>query len=212
MSHYTTRSSFPAVFPHKKAQLCIVCREESVCKVMDEGHAYFVCDACGAKSERYLAWDPHMVQYFNEHEELVHESVGIVVQNTRGEVLLFKRVKYPFLWTIPAGHLEVGEDPYVATLRELAEETGVVAQTVGLLYEGEVRGDACVGGADVHMWHLYHAVVQDVVPTIEVEEGAEWKWYTLDDLPENMTYPVAQFMTNECVCRVLRNPVLRAKS
>jgi len=52
-----------------------------------------------------------------------------------GEVLLVKRGKPPRLgeWSIPGGRQEMGETIAQAALRELAEETGVAAELLGLI-------------------------------------------------------------------------------
>ena len=52
-----------------------------------------------------------------------------------GEVLLIKRGKAPRLgeWSIPGGRQEMGETIAQAALRELAEETGVAAELLGLI-------------------------------------------------------------------------------
>ncbi len=45
-----------------------------------------------------------------------------------GRVLLIQRAKPPVgLWSLPGGHVEFGETARQAAMRELAEETGVVA-------------------------------------------------------------------------------------
>ena len=51
------------------------------------------------------------------------------------EVLLIRRGKAPKLgeWSIPGGRIEWGETAAAAALRELAEETGVTAELLGLL-------------------------------------------------------------------------------
>jgi 8-oxo-dGTP diphosphatase len=54
----------------------------------------------------------------------------------RGEaVLLIRRGKPPRMgqWSIPGGRMEMGETAAQAALRELAEETGVTAELLGLV-------------------------------------------------------------------------------
>lgn len=57
-----------------------------------------------------------------------------------GEVIMVKQFRYPFsevILEIPAGKLEIGEDPYEAVKRELEEESGAVAgkiEHIGELY------------------------------------------------------------------------------
>ena len=61
-------------------------------------------------------------------------TVGVVC--LRGDqVLLIKRGTPPRLgqWSLPGGRLEWGETTTVAALRELAEETGVQAELLGLV-------------------------------------------------------------------------------
>ena len=61
-------------------------------------------------------------------------AVGVVC--LRGsEVLLIRRAKPPLqgAWSLPGGRIEWGERAEAAALRELAEETGVEADLMGLV-------------------------------------------------------------------------------
>ena len=61
-------------------------------------------------------------------------TVGVVCLRD-DQVLLIKRGTPPRLgqWSLPGGRIERGETTPVAALRELAEETGVEAQLLGLV-------------------------------------------------------------------------------
>jgi diadenosine hexaphosphate hydrolase (ATP-forming) len=61
-------------------------------------------------------------------------GAGGVVFNANGEVLL---IQYPDSrgggWSFPKGHIDLGETPEVAAVREVLEEGGVRAEIVGSL-------------------------------------------------------------------------------
>jgi ADP-ribose pyrophosphatase YjhB (NUDIX family) len=65
----------------------------------------------------------------------------------RREVLLIERAKGPLkgLWSLPGGHIEPGEPARVAALREVREETGVVAELGGLVDIHEVLRRGTMG-------------------------------------------------------------------
>lgn len=56
------------------------------------------------------------------------EAAGGIVLNDRGELLM---ISLRERWDLPKGHIEAGEEPSVAALREVREETGIVAELVG---------------------------------------------------------------------------------
>ncbi|MBQ4065056.1 MAG: NUDIX hydrolase [Clostridia bacterium] len=65
-------------------------------------------------------------------------GVGIVAIDENDNVLTVKQYRYAFgeiLEEIPAGKLERGEDPYLAALRELKEETGASCERLTPLGE-----------------------------------------------------------------------------
>lgn len=53
------------------------------------------------------------------------KNVGIVVFNSRGEVLTGERLQFPGAWQFPQGGVDEGEDLEFAARRELYEEVGI---------------------------------------------------------------------------------------
>jgi len=54
-------------------------------------------------------------------------GVGVILTNAQGQVLVGKRKgSHAPYWSIPGGHLELGESFEVAAIREVAEETGLL--------------------------------------------------------------------------------------
>ena len=60
-------------------------------------------------------------------------TVGALVVNERGEVLIVRSHKWGDKYTVPGGHIELGERAEDAIRREVKEETGLEAEPVELL-------------------------------------------------------------------------------
>ncbi len=60
-------------------------------------------------------------------------TVGALVVNEKGEVLIVRSKKWYDKYTVPGGHIELGERAEDAIRREVKEETGLDAEPVELL-------------------------------------------------------------------------------
>lgn len=76
-----------------------------------------------ASIERFTAELARLERPFDEHADPVHVTASAIVVGPRGTVL--HRHKRLGLWLQPGGHVEPGEHPADAALREVAEETGL---------------------------------------------------------------------------------------
>jgi nucleoside triphosphatase len=60
-------------------------------------------------------------------------TVGALVANPKGEVLMVRSYKWGNKYTVPGGHIELGERAEDAIKREVKEETGLDVHSVKLL-------------------------------------------------------------------------------
>jgi ADP-ribose pyrophosphatase YjhB (NUDIX family) len=84
-------------------------------------------------------------------------------------------------WSVPGGHLELGEAPQDGALRELREETGLLGRL--LVPDPCFVHRSAVDGARPHRhWNVAYAVEADTTGPLVVERD-EVCWFDLDDLP-----------------------------
>jgi len=53
-----------------------------------------------------------------------HSAGGVIFEDGSVLLILAKNLKGDRVWTFPKGHLEAGETPEAAAIREVSEETG----------------------------------------------------------------------------------------
>lgn len=174
----------------KEGHYCFQCFSGPVKRIFKNNLTYYNCLACGKISERSLVLDNQIIWWVDKDRQYWHESVGVVVKHEKKILCLLRQI-YPFAYAIPAGHLDTGEEPELAAIRELKEETGLSCDKLELIGEFDLQGDSCRRGSDHHRWHLY---IIDA-PTAELrlsDEASAAQWLTLHQLRKlkNITYPL----------------------
>ena len=120
-----------------------------------------------------------LVNPCSETADLTHVTASAIVVGRRGVVLhVHKRLG---IWLQPGGHIDDGEDPADAALREVEEETGLRA--------AHFCGFPAVAHVDVHAGprghtHLdlrYLVAAPDVDPSPPQGESAAVEWFSFED-------------------------------
>lgn len=171
----------------KRHRYCSGCYQETVKDTVKNNKTMYECSACGKTNDRLFDFNPPVKFWIADDKELKHETVGVLLFNNK-RLLLFDRTIYPYGHTIPAGHLELNEDPKEAALRELEEETGIKLENVDFLTRQEFK-DLCRKGADYHLWNLFIGKANTSKdPRIDSSEGKNPVWVTVEEaLGKNLT-------------------------
>ena len=111
-------------------------------------------------------------------------AAGVVLVE-KGRVLLVKRRWDPRAgsWCLPAGFMEAGETPEQTALRELEEETGVIAQLTGLF--GVYAG---FDDPRVRAVLILYAGVSTGGTLRAGDDAIDLAWYPLDALPDDLAF------------------------
>ena len=119
---------------------------------------------------------------YKKEDERVSVSVGAIVLNKDGHVLLSKRAKDPFrgAWVLPSGFLQTHERTEEGVVREVYEETGLKI-TLDRLY-----GVYSTPGRDprshvVSPYYVAHVDSGSIINTIEAKDS---DFFPLDKLPK----------------------------
>jgi ADP-ribose pyrophosphatase len=107
-------------------------------------------------------------------------AVGVVPRRGR-EILLIRQYRFivdQFVWAIPSGGVDKGEDAAAAARRELAEETGCEAGTVRRLHAYYPSY-----GCGNQEFHLFEALdVRPAARSFDGNEVLEVRWFPLAEL------------------------------
>jgi len=134
-----------------------------------------------ASRDRFLLELNRLVDPFDQDADPVHVTGSAIVVGSRGTVLhLHKRIG---VWMQPGGHLEPGEAPWEAALRETWEETGLpVCHPEG--GERLVHLDAHPAGAHFHLDLRYLLLSDDIDPAPPPGESQHVRWFALTEAVE----------------------------
>jgi 8-oxo-dGTP pyrophosphatase MutT (NUDIX family) len=130
-----------------------------------------------ASSRRlFLAELDRLADPFDREADPVHVTGSAIVLGRRGTVLhLHKRLG---IWVQPGGHIDPGEAPWQAALRETQEETGLaVRHPAG--GPTLIHLDAHPAGPHLHLDLRYLLIGEDAEPSPPPGESQQVRWFPL---------------------------------
>jgi len=119
--------------------------------------------------------------------EVVHHNGAacVVPIDENNYIYMVEQFRYPFgecMLEVPAGKKDEGEEPRKTAMRELKEETGIVADTI--TYLGEYRGNVALLTEKIYMYIArgLHFSKQD----LDAGEYVEVRKYHIDEVVEKV--------------------------
>jgi len=119
---------------------------------------------------------------------------GLVIDGTGTRGLLIGRrdlkdvTRERLLWSLPKGHIEAGETPEQAAIREVAEETGIQSEISREL--GIIDFWFMAGGKRIHKT-VHHYLFREVGGTLapQISEVDDVGWFPLNEIISLLAYP-----------------------
>lgn len=112
-------------------------------------------------------------------------GIGVILVNGEGQILLGKRKNsHAPYWSIPGGHLEMGETFEACAIREVEEETGIRLENVRFVaVTNDLATHTACGKHYISIALLAEGVTQQ--PWLcEPEKCEAWMWCDPGALPE----------------------------
>jgi ADP-ribose pyrophosphatase YjhB (NUDIX family) len=134
----------------------------------------------------------HSKSYAKRVDEV--SAGGLVIDHSGKKGLLIGRIDHKdasgkrILWSLPKGHIEEGETPEQAALREVAEETGIESAIERSL--GVIDFWFMAGGKRIHKT-VHHYLFRETGGLLAPQESEvdEVGWFPLAEIVERLAYP-----------------------
>jgi len=118
------------------------------------------------------------------HAPLALPGVTAVVLDETDRILLVRRSDSG-KWALVTGCLEPGEQPETGALREIEEETAILARVDRLLEVSALPLLVCPNGDQVYWFDVtYRCRAQSAGARVNDDESIDVGWFAVDELPD----------------------------
>lgn len=129
-------------------------------------------------------------------DNTIKVGVGLYILNHKRQLLLGLR-KSPHgqgTWCPPGGHMEFGESNAAAAIREAFEETGIRIAPEKITLAGTTNDFFKETNKHYITLHLITHVQDETPQIMEPDKCATWRWFDLNNLPDNLFLSAANFL------------------
>ncbi len=121
-----------------------------------------------------------------------HPTVGALIFNPEGKMLLVRSHKFHDKYVVPGGHIEVGEKMTDALIREAKEETGLDVYDVEFIFFQEFIQDESFW-KNMHFIFFDFACKTDSTDVVLNDEAQSYVWV---DMEEALTMNIDPYTGN----------------
>ncbi len=115
-------------------------------------------------------------------------GIGVMIQNEKGEMLLGLRQNSHGAgeWSFPGGHQDFGERIFETAKREVKEEVGLEVDEFELISVADEMRYIKTDGKHYLNIGVKGTYKGGEPKVMEPDKCKEWKWVSLDNLPDNL--------------------------
>jgi ADP-ribose pyrophosphatase YjhB (NUDIX family) len=126
----------------------------------------------------------HFIRKVAGKSPIILTAAGVVITNAKGQLLLFKRSESG-VWSIPGGHMDIGESLEETAIRETFEETGLTLYQLELICVVSGK-NSCIENDDGTKTYYVTAIFKcnEFSGSLQgSSEGEEVDFFDVDNLP-----------------------------
>ena len=113
--------------------------------------------------------------------KIIHYGVAAVIRNDKGKYLIIDRAIEPYGHGCISGHINEGEGPEEALIREVREESGLEVIDHKLILEKKIKGRKCFLDDVDHYCHIFECKVDGKIKH-DPREVKSIEWYGKEDI------------------------------